>query len=42
MLWKAIGEGAASVAFDGPRGHAKDLRLGTMMKAYERLLVRHS
>ena len=38
---KAIGEGAASVAVDSPgRGHAKELRLGTMKGAYERLLVK--
>ena len=41
--WKAIGEGAASVAIGGlGRGHAKDLRLGTIKRAYERLLVKPS
>jgi hypothetical protein len=42
--WKAIGEGAASAAIDGPRlkGHAKELRLGTMKRGYERLLLKPS
>jgi hypothetical protein len=37
--WKAIGEGAALVAVEGPglKGHAKELRLGIMNKTYERV-----
>jgi len=40
----AIGEGTASVAVDGPelKGYAKDLRFGTMKRAYERLLAKPS
>jgi hypothetical protein len=43
-LWKAIGEGTASVVVDGPglKGPCKKLRLATMKGAYERLLVRLS
>jgi hypothetical protein len=41
---KAIGEGAASVAIDGPgqKGSCKDMMLGTMKRAYGRLLVKPS
>ena len=41
--WKTIGAGAASVAVAGSglRSH-KYLRLGTMKRAYERLLVKSS
>jgi hypothetical protein len=37
--WKAIGEGAALVAGDSTGLKEKKLRLGTMKRAYERLLV---
>jgi hypothetical protein len=39
--WKATFEGAASVAIDDPglKGPHKKLRLGTMKRIYERLLV---
>ena len=41
---KTIGEGAASIAVDGPglMGPAKNLRLGNMKRAYERLLMKSS
>jgi hypothetical protein len=44
MPWKAVGEGLASVVIDGPglKGHAKELRLGTMKGAYKRLLLKPS
>jgi hypothetical protein len=34
---QAIGEGAALVAIEGPGDHAKNLKLGTMKRVYERL-----
>jgi hypothetical protein len=37
LPWKAIGEGAASVAGPGLKGHAKELKLGTMKGTYERV-----
>jgi hypothetical protein len=42
--WKAIGEGVASVAVDSPglKRHVKELRLGTIKRTYERLLVKPS
>ena len=42
--WKAIGEGAASVAIDGPelKGSCKGVEAGTMKRAYERLLLKPS
>ena len=44
MPWKATGECAASVLVDGPgrKGLAKELRLGTMKRDYERLLEKPS
>jgi len=42
--WKAIGEGTASVAIDGPglKGSGKGAEVGTMKRAYEKLLVKPS
>ena len=42
--WKDIGEGAASVAIDGPglKGSCKGFELSTMKRAYERLLLKPS
>jgi hypothetical protein len=44
--WKAIGKGAVQpqlqLMVQDRRGHEKDLMLGTMKRAYERLLVKPS
>lgn len=37
---EATGEGAASVAVEGPGLHAEKLRLGTMNRAFKRFLVK--
>ena len=41
-LWKAIGESAASVVVDssGLKSSCKELRLGTMKRAWEKILVK--